>query len=65
MFPIEFALYTHAKNSIDTLPDESMGLKMTFKCLVECNRYKATNKVGVEVIRSFNDVIVTEQANGE
>ena len=33
------------------------------KYLVECKRYRKDRKVGVEIVRSFKEVICTEQAN--
>jgi len=34
-----------------------------FKMLVECKRYAKQRKVGIDIVRSFCDVINTEQAN--
>ena len=34
-----------------------------FKMLVECKRYAQQRKVGIDIVRSFCDVINTEQAN--
>lgn len=36
---------------------------MPLKYLIECKRYARKNKVGIDVIRSFSDVIRTENAN--
>jgi len=61
-FEVELTKQTR-DNGYDILALKSVDLKMPFKCLVECKRYNATNKVGVGIIRSFKDVIATEQAN--
>ncbi len=49
-------------NGYDILAIKKIGLHEPLKFLVECKRYK-TQKVGVDIIRSFKEVINTENAN--
>ena len=48
-------------NGYDILAIKLLEGNIPFKMLVECKRYK--NKIGVEIIRSFKEVISNEQAN--
>lgn len=45
----------------DIIALRSLAGNIPFKSLVECKRYK--NKVGVGIIRSFKDVVMTNNAN--
>lgn len=46
----------------DILALKDMASQSRMKWLVECKRY-TTEKVGIEIVRSFREVILTEQAN--
>lgn len=61
-FEVELTKQTR-DNGYDILALKYIDNFSPIKYLVECKRYKEKNKVGVEIIRSFKEVIATEQAN--
>jgi restriction system protein len=60
-FKVELTKQTR-DNGYDILALKYLDGHIPLKFLVECKRY-TTQKVGVEIIRSFKDVIATEKAN--
>lgn len=50
-------------NGYDILALQTIVGHTPIKSLVECKRYREDRKIGVEIVRSFMDVIRTEQAN--
>lgn len=50
-------------NGYDILALKYIGNFSPVKYLVECKRYNEKRKIGVEIVRSFKEVIATEQAN--
>lgn len=46
----------------DIIAVQSLG-DFPIRFLIECKRYSKTNKVGIGIVRSFRDVINTENAN--
>lgn len=61
-FEVELTKQTR-DNGYDILALKYIDNFSPMKYLVECKRYNEKNKVGVEIIRSFKEVIATEQAN--
>lgn len=61
-FEVELTKQTK-DNGYDILALKRMHGFGPVKYLVECKRYREDRKVGVEIIRSFKEVIVTEKAN--
>ena len=61
-FEVELTKQTR-DNGYDILALKYIGNFSPIKYLVECKKYNEKNKVGVEIIRSFKEVIATEQAN--
>lgn len=50
-------------NGYDILAIKKIDPYLPLKFLVECKRYDENRKVGVEIVRAFKDVVLTEQAN--
>ncbi len=61
-FEVELTRQTR-DNGFDILALHSIDKHTPLKFLVECKRYAPTRSVGVEIIRSFKEVIETEGAN--
>jgi HJR/Mrr/RecB family endonuclease len=61
-FEVELTKQTR-DNGYDILALKHVKDFSPVKYLVECKRYSPERKVGVEIIRSFKDVLVTEKAN--
>ncbi|MGC4128692.1 MAG: restriction endonuclease [Bergeyella sp.] len=61
-FEVEITKQTR-DNGYDILALKHIDNLSPIKYLVECKRYKPSRKIGVEIIRSFKEVIQTEQAN--
>lgn len=61
-FEVELTKQTR-DNGYDILALKYIDNFSPIKYLVECKRYNEKRKVGVEIIRSFKEVIATEQAN--
>lgn len=61
-FEVELTKQTR-DNGYDILALKYMDDFSPIKYLVECKRYNPSRKVGVEIVRSFKEVISTEQAN--
>lgn len=61
-FDVELTKQTR-DNGYDILALKYIDNFSPIKYLVECKRYSEKNKVGIEIVRSFKEVIATEQAN--
>ena len=61
-FEVELTKQTR-DNGYDILALKHLDGFSPIKYLVECKKYKPERKIGVEIIRSFKEVLVTEQAN--
>ena len=61
-FEVELTKQTR-DNGYDILALKYMDDFSPVKYLVECKRFNPSRKVGVEIVRSFKEVISTEQAN--
>lgn len=61
-FEVELTKQTR-DNGYDILALKYIDGFSPIKYLVECKRYDLKRKIGVEIIRSFKEVIATEQAN--
>jgi hypothetical protein len=62
-FKVELTQQTR-DNGYDILAIQNFGTgHPPLKYLVECKRYKTSLKVGVDIVRSFKEVLDTEQAN--
>lgn len=61
-FEVELTKQTK-DNGFDILALKHIGNLSPIKYLVECKRYAPNRKIGVEIIRSFKEVLFTEQAN--
>jgi len=61
-FEVELTKQTR-DNGYDILALKHIKDFSPVKYLVECKKYSPERKVGVEIIRSFKDVILTEKAN--
>jgi len=61
-FEVELTKQTR-DNGYDILALKKTNDFSPIKYLVECKRYNENRKVGIEIIRSFKEVISTEQAN--
>lgn len=61
-FKVELTKQTR-DNGYDILAMKYIDGLSPIKYLVECKRNNINRKIGVEIIRSFKDVILTEQAN--
>ncbi len=61
-FQVELTKQTR-DNGYDILALKYIDNFSPIKYLVECKKYNEKNKVGVEIVRSFKEVISTEQAN--
>lgn len=61
-FEVELTKQTR-DNGFDILALKHLDNLSPIKYLVECKRYSPHRKIGVEIIRSFKEVIQTEQAN--
>ena len=61
-FEVELTKQTR-DHGFDIIALKHMDNLSPIKYLVECKRYSPKNKIGVEMIRSFKEVIWTEQAN--
>lgn len=61
-FEVELTKQTR-DNGFDILALKHLDDLSPIKYLVECKRFNPKRKIGVEIIRSFKEVIQTEQAN--
>ena len=61
-FEVELTKQTR-DNGFDILALKYLDNLSPIKYLVECKRYNPARKIGVEIIRSFKEVLQTEQAN--
>lgn len=61
-FEVELTKQTR-DNGFDILALKQIDNLSPIKYLVECKRYAPKRKIGVEIVRSFKEVIQTEQAN--